>query len=431
MKKQIVLLILLLTTAVSAFCQNSIIIDNSTGQRITKLEYWLGPESQVQNPGLIFKSKGAVEKDKKDFKIDESFHKTKRNAILIRATLSGGGYITSQYNISKQETSVKIQIFNPCEEVPKDNYQSVINKFKEFNFDKDYLKLNHQNALLTILGALYLYDSTGTKILYIVTPKELKSNLSEICLQNNLDYAQGTFSSETAVSGNLNLPFVSINSAFSNGDVAKFLWSIENVGECVWSPSNNDDLATLFSNLSQKTKDALLRTYIDNPGSKLKFINKVFLIGRIEIETEKAKQINTNAELTGSSFVTAKGNYTFVDALRTKNVINTVVTKFDGYFVIGLLSNEYLLVQAQAKNKLTEKESQRVKEEFNYLLTLYPDLLTPTTDVELMKKQIIELNKKNGEISYLRKPEGNTTIPIQEIIEKNQGVGELKSTENK
>lgn len=420
----------LLLLTITALGQNVITIDNSTDQRITKLDYWIGPENQVQNPGLLYKSKGAIEKDNHEFKIDERFHKTKRNAILIRATLGGGGYITSQYNISRQETSVKISLFNPGEEVPKDNYQSVISKFREFNFDRDYLKLNHQNALLTILGALYLYDSTGTKILYIVTPKELKSNLSEICVQNNLDFAQGTFSSETAVSGNLNLPFVSVNSAFSNGDVAKFLWSIENVGECVWSPANNNDLATLFSDLSQKTKDALLRTYIENPGSKLRFINKVFLIGRIEIETEKAKQISFNTELTGSSFVTAKGNYSFIDAFKTKNIINTVVTKFDGYFVTGLLSNEYLLVQAQANNNLTEKENQRVQEEFNYLLNLYPNLLTSTTDIELMKKQIVELNRTNGEISYLRKSEGNTTITIQEVVEQNQSVGEIKSNEN-
>lgn len=436
MKKSTSLLALLLLLAVTVVGQNTITIDNSTGQRVTKIEYWLGPETQAQNPGLVYKAKAAIEKDNHTFNIDESFHKKKRNTILVRATLAGGGYITSQYNISNQEVSakdkpVKIQLFNPSTDVPIDNFKSVIDKFKEFNFDKEYLKLTNQNALLSTLGALHLLDSSEKKILYIVTPKELKSQLTEICKHNNTDYAQGTFSSSTAVSGNLNLPFVSVNSAFSNGDVSKFTWTIENAGECVWAPANENGLATLFSELSENTRAALLQSYKGHPDAKLKFINKVFVIGRIEIETEKSKQIEFKAELTGSSFVTAKGNYSFLDALKTRNVINDVVTKADGYYITGLLANQYLLSIANTKRVLTELENKRVKEEFTYLLSLYPDLLSQTEDVELMKKQIVDLNKKVGGITYLKKSEGTAKVTLQEVIQQNQSVGDIKSTENK
>jgi hypothetical protein len=431
MKKSNSLIGLMLLLAVTAVGQNVITIDNSTGQRITKIEYWLGAESQAQSTGLIYKSKGTIEKDNHVFKFDESFHKKKRNTILIRATLGGGGYITSSYSISKTDKAVTIPLYNPSSEVPADNYKTVIDKFKEFNFDKEYLKLTNQNALLSTLGAMYLLDSSEKKILYIITPKELKSQLTEICKHNNQDFAQGTFSSSTAVSGNLNLPFVSANSSFTSGDVSKFTWSIENAGECIWAPANEKDLATLFSELSQKTKDALMQEYNDNPNAKLKFINKIFVIGRIDIETIKSKQIEHKVELTGSSFVTAKGNYSLIDEFKTKNVINDVVTRADGYYVTGLLANQYLLIIANAKKVLTEQENKRVKEEFAYLLTIYHDVLTPTEDIEIMKKQIIDLNKKVGGVTYLKKSEGTATVELKQVSEQNQSVGEIKTTENK
>jgi hypothetical protein len=431
MKQAIILLGMLLQLAVPTSGQNRILIDNATEQRIMRIDYWIGPENQAQSPGLVYKSKGAIEKDNHEFKIDESFHKKKRNTILVRATLSGGGYVNSQYNISKDQSEVRIQLFNPASEVSTDNFKSVIDKFKEFNFDKEYLKLTNQNALLSTLGALFLFDSEEKNILYIVTPRELKSQLTEICKHNNQDYAQGTFSTSTAVSGNINLPFVSINSSFSNGDVAKFTWSIENAGECIWAPANEKDLATLFSELSQNTKDALLQSYKDNPNAKLKFINKVFIIGRIEIETVKSKQVDFKSELVGSSFVTAKGNYSLNDDLKTKNVINDVVTKLDGYYVTGLLANQYLLSIASARQASNNQENQRTKEEFKYLLQIYPDFLTNTEDTELMKRQIVDLNRRVGGITYLKKTEGIASVSLQEVTQQNQNVGDVKSTENK
>jgi hypothetical protein len=237
----------------------------------------------------------------------------------------------------------------------------------------------------------------------------------------------GTFSSITAVSGNVSLPFVSVNTAFSSGDVAKFKWTIENVGECRWAPTGDKDLATLFSELSDKTKTALIQIYKDNPKAKMKFINNAFVIGRIEIETTKSKSVERSAELTGSTFVTAKGNYTLIDEFRTENVINDIITKVDGYYVTGLLANLYLLNLSENNKKLTDEENVRLKNEFNYLLSLYPDELSSTDDLELMKKQIVDLNKKNnGEVSYLKKTEGIVEIKLDEVAKTSDNIGEVK-----
>lgn len=418
---------ILLFSVYNGFAQDTILINNKTEQVITQLDYWLGSETEANNPGLVYKSKGTIDSGDHNFRFTEDFHKKKRNKIIVKAYLKGGGFTSVPYSISKKQSLAPIIIRNPASEVPKDDFQRVLDKFGEFNFDDEYIKLTSKNALLSTLGAIYIYDSEEKTLLYVITPKELGSEMTEICKHDNEDIARGTFSSSTAISGDISLPFVSINSAFSSGDVCKFVWKIDNTGECVWSPSNNKELATLFSELSKDTKDALIQIYEKHPNAKLKFINKVFLIGRIEVETEKSKRVNNNTDLTGSSFVTAKGNYTFEDAFSTRKVINDVVTKADGYYATGLLANLYVLTVAQAKKIATQEQNERVQKEFSYLLKKYPNLLTETDDVSIMKKQIVDLNKMTGGVIYLNKKEGDATVELQEVTEQNKSVGDIKS----
>ena len=431
MKKQLTFFVLLFAISIQLVGQNTITINNSTDQRIVQLEYWLGAENQVLSPSNVFKAKGMVEKDNKNFVINESFHKKKRNALKIRAHLAGGGYVQTQYNISKGEKNASITLFNIAQAVPTDNFKTVIDKFKELSFDKEYLKLTNQNALLSTLGSLILVDSEEKNILYKITPKELKAQLTDLCQHSNSDYAMGVFSSATSIQGELKLPFVNLNAAFVNGDVSKFTWTIENVGECVWAPENDKDLATLFSELSEKTKDVLLQEYKDHPGSKLKFINKAFLIGRIEVETENSRKIQNNTEISASTFATAKGNYTFENSFSTKNLVGNVVTKVEGYYVTGLLANLYLLRIAKATEQATADENGRIKSEFDFLLKLYPDQLNATTDINIMKRQIIALNEKLGGIIYLKKPEGEANVDLQTASLQNNALGTVQSIETK
>lgn len=417
--------------SVSLFGQNAIIIDNHTGQRINPLQYWIGPESQSANPNIQFKERPALDSGQQNYIIPTKFHKKKMNSILIRSFLAGGGYIKAKYSVENGEVEAKIPLYNPAGRVPNDNFKTIVDKFKEFNFDKEYLKITSGNGLNSTIGGIIVVDQSEKNILYNITPKELKSELPTICKHSNIDYAIGTFSSSTALSGNVSLPFVSVNTAFSSGDLATFKWTIENVGECRWAPIGDKDLATLFSELSDKTKNALIQIYKDNPDAKMKFINNAFVIGRIEIETTSSKSVDQSAELTGSSFVTAKGNFNLIDEFRTKNVINDIITKVDGYYVTGLLANLYLLNLSENNKKLSDVENTRLKNEFNYLLNLYPNELNPTEDPELMKKQIVDLNKKkNGEISYLNKTEGNAEIKLDEVIKTSENIGEVKRNED-
>jgi hypothetical protein len=413
----------------NSYSQTGIIINNNTGKRIAPLKYWIGSETESLKPNILYKERPALDSAQQNYNIPVTFHKKKRNSILIQAFLSGGGYVTSKYSIEKGETNAIIPLFNPSSNVPSDNFQTVVDKFKEFSFDRKYLQITKKNGLKSTLGGIIVVDETEKNILYNITPRELNSELKEICSHSNRDYANGTFSSKTSIEGNVSLPFVSINTAFSSGDVAKFKWTIENVGECRWAPEGDKDLATLFSELSPKTKNALIQTYKNNPKAKMKFINNAFIIGRIEIETTKSIKVDKVAELTGSSFVTAKGNYSLVDEFKSENVINDIITKVDGYYVTGLLANLYVLSLSDNKKKLTDKENQRVKNEFNYLLGLYPDELTATDDIGLIKKQVVALNKeKEGDVSYLKRKEGTAHIELDEVIKTSENIGKVKTS---
>jgi|GEM_PF-1634706 len=428
--KYILLFLLPLLIHESSLGQNNIIIDNHTYQRIYPLQYWIGPETQSENPNIQYRERPGLDSGQLGYKVPLNYHKKKRNTIRVKAYLSGGGYITAKYNIENGEPEARIPLYNPSSFTSEDDFKTVIEKFKEFNFDKGYLKITSLNGLQSTLGGIIIVDESEKIVLYNITPKELKSELPNICKHSNIDYAMGTFSSKTSASGNISLPFVSVNSAFSSGDLASFKWTIENAGECLWSPPGEKDLATLFSELSPKTKNALIQVYKENPKSRMKFINKVFTIGRIEVETTKSKSIERNAEILGSSFVTAKGNFNLIDDFITENIINDIITKVDGHYITGLLANLYLLNLAETEIKLSEQENTRLINEFKYLLNLYPDELNSTDDPELMKKQIIDLNmKNNGEVSYLNKTEGNVEIKLEEVVNSPEILGEIKNNE--
>lgn len=404
---------LFIVQAVAVLAQNTITVDNATGQVVIALEYWLGRDKEAYNPGLVFKSKGPIERDNHAFVIGESFHKKKRNTILLKATLAGGGFVRILYNIGAGETAVKIKLLHPGLSVPAEDFQNVLAKFRQFRFDRDFLKISSANALQSLLGALYLMDEKEEKILYIVTPTELKSALKTPCAVATMDKAEGVFSSSTAISGGLSLPFVDIGSSFDSGDVCKFTWKVENAGECVWAPPEDADLATLFSRLSEETKRVLLQSYIARPQVRLKFINRIFVIGRIELETVKSRKVSNTTELNAGCFVTAQGNYSLLDDYRTSSKIEGVVTKADGYFVNGLLRNLYLLSMAR-KRVLTRAEKERLRREYGELNARDPHTFSWLDRVDEIIGTIMkgETQSKMGDLFTAKDV---TTVSLREL----------------
>ncbi|MEP0480024.1 MAG: hypothetical protein ABJD23_07395, partial [Nonlabens sp.] len=97
--------ILLFTIVLSnySYSQTGIVIHNNTGKRIAPLKYWIGSETESLKPNIPYKERPTLDIGQQNYNIPVTFHKKKRNSILIQAYLSGGGYVTSKYSIENGE----------------------------------------------------------------------------------------------------------------------------------------------------------------------------------------------------------------------------------------------------------------------------------------------------------------------------------------
>ncbi|WP_438423242.1 hypothetical protein [Aquimarina macrocephali] len=375
---------------------------NKTEQKILKLEYWFGSQSESMNPGLIYKSKGSIDKlGVKNLILD--FHKRRRNTLLIKAYLNGGGYLKDSYTVDKGEITPTLDLINIMQKVPADEFTKVKSKFTELKLDSKNLKISTQTGINSLIGSVIVYDEDGNEI-HKIDPKILKTKISQTSLPNLKQTITGIFSSETTASASVNLPIVTLSSAFSTGDVANFTWEIENVGQYNWSSENGLSLAQMFLALPQDTKDVLVQLYKDRPKITMRFIDKAFVIGRLKITTKKSRKVNSKIELNASNFVTGKGNYDFIDDLTRDFTVSGVITEVKGYEATHLLRSLYLKEEARVSRVLAKEEKQRLKNEYNSLLELYPQYLKQTNNINTMKIAIRNLSSdKNNELRFVKK----------------------------
>lgn len=389
-------------------------IENKTNQMIVKLDYWLGDANQANAAGLNFSSKGAIDKNGKKV-IPLDFHKKKRNTLLVKAFLKGGGYVSQKYTINKGEEAPNLSLFNVAEPIPTDEMKKVMERFSKLNLDDGNLKLNLENGINSLIGSIIVYDEGG-KIISRIGPKTLKTKVSSIPIPELKQKISGLFSSNTAISGNVSLPIVSTSTSFETGDVAKFVWEIEDVGQYKWSTENNKSLAQLFLAIPQENKDELVLIYEQNPNVTMKFIDEAFVIGRLEVTTYKSKKISSNIELNGANYVTAKGNYMFIDDFKDEMFLKDVVTEVKGYDATNLLKTLYAQEKAKKEATLSNADNSKIITEYNFLRTLYPDFLIETDDVHVMKKALKDLDKNQEEqILFINKTLEKEKINLNEI----------------
>jgi hypothetical protein len=387
---------------------------NKTEQLVTELDYWIGSSTEANSASLNFSSKGTMQ-SATEITIPVDFNSKKRNTLLIKGYLTGGGYVSQKYTISTGETNPVIILYNVAAKVKTEDFKNVMDKFSVLRITNGENQSSTENALDALIGAIFIY-SDSTNIVYKLAPNVLKTRVKKVNQPTLNRKISGVFSSETAVNGKLTLPFVSASTAFESGDVAKFTWEIEDVGEFNWYSDDGIDLAKLFTNLPQETKKILIDLYEKYPNAKMKFIDKAFVIGRLQVVTSKSKKITTNVELNGANYVTASGNYMFIDDLKDEFILKDVITQIDGYDATILLTSLYLDYKTQNLATLTSEDNERVKSEYKYLKGLYPDFLQETTDVNIMKKAISDLTKdQNSKLLFIKKSLKSEQIDIKTI----------------
>lgn len=376
-------------------------IKNETNQLIVQVDYWFGSSTESNGANLNFASKGTLAKSSElAFPVD--YKKNKRDTLIIRAYLAGGGFITQKYTISEGEIEPTIMLYNVATPVKNSEFQDVMNKFSILKI-QDGNQASTENALNALIGALYVY-ADSTTIVYKVLPNVLKTQASKTTKPALNRKITGIFSNETAIQGSLSLPFVSASSSFDSGDIAKFTWEIEDVGEYNWFSEEGNDLAVLFSKLPQETKDALLNVYKKYPNATMKFIDKAFVIGRMEVITSKTRKITNNVELNGANYVTASGNYMFIDDLEDKFVIKDVITQVDGYDATVFLTSLNLKTIAEDARNIASNESEdQIKNDYNTLKSIYPEKIEETENIDEMKKTIVKASKVTDFNSFVKR----------------------------
>jgi hypothetical protein len=387
-------------------------ITNQTKQAIVNLEYWIGSNTESQNStNLPFMSKGLLQADK-TISLTVDFKSDKRNTLVIRGNLSGGGYVQQKYTISDKHEEPEITLQNVAQPINTEAYKIVMDQFSELKIsDSRNVAVDMEVALNALIGSITVYrDSTYKEEIYKLAPRVLGTRVSKVSQPAMNKTIKGTFSSESSVKANVVLPFVSVGSAFEFGDVAKFSWEVEDVGTYIWSSDNGQDLAQLFSKLPEETKKILVNIYMENPKARMKFFDKAFAIGRINMITDRTKKILTNVELNAANYVTGNGNYLFVDDLQQKSQIKQVVSQIEGYDVTIFLSSLYLDYKTQNLAANTTKENERIKSEYNFLRTLNPEL-QETQDISIMKKALEDLFRDpKKKISFIKEGIKTETI---------------------
>ncbi|WP_115460571.1 hypothetical protein [Winogradskyella aurantiaca] len=396
-------------------------IKNRTEQIITTLEYWLGSATESLSPGLNFSSKGSLNIDGSKT-IPINFHKKKRNTIIVRAYLKGGGFVRQKYTVSKGELTPSIDLMNIAERVPTDEFEKVKRKFTELKLDNGYVKSSELNGLNSVIGSIVIYNQEG-KIISKIDPNVLGTKLSGTSLPDLKQTISGLFSSETAFDADVNLPFVSVSSAFGSGDVAKFVYEIEDVGQFTWSSENGTDLAELFFALPDQRKEALVQLYSDHPNAKMEFIDKAFVIGRLEIITQKTRKLDVSAEVNGSTFVTVNGNYNFIDDLKDEFVLNDVITEATGYDATNLLKTLYVQEMTKRANLQRQDEINQLREQYASLREQYPELLEETNNVNKMKKAIMDLSDNEEDKLIINKELQKINFDSKDEIRIQRGSG--------
>lgn len=389
---------------------------NKTNQLITQLDYWIGSETEAASSNLNYSSKGTLQKDI-DIIIPINFHSKKRNTLLIKGVLTGGGYISQKYTISEGENLPTITLYNLATPVKSQEFKDVMDKFSSLKITNGENQSSTDNALDALIGSILIYsDSNYSTVIYKLLPTVLNTRAKKVNLPTLNRKISGIFSSETAINGALSLPFVSTSTSFQTGDVAKFTWEIEDVGEYNWFSDSGIDLAVLFTKLSPETKKILVDLYDKYPNAKMKFIDKAFVIGRLEVITSKTKKITTSIELNGANYVTASGNYMFLDDLQDKFILKNVITQVEGYDATIFLSSLYLDYKTQNNSNLTIADNLRVKSEYENLSSLYPDILTNTKDVSTIKKIFKDVSiDPNTKLNFTKKTLKEEIIDIKAI----------------
>src|SRR5262249_34364926 len=137
----------------------------------------------------------------------------------------------------------------------------------------------------------------------------------------------GTSSSSAKVSVPL---YGALAGSVSNSSIYQVEWTLEGFGVIPKPEDPKKTLTVQYLNLPQSERDRIRKALDDNPGSKLIYINNLYVVSRASLTTKEAKKLSANTEVNAVTVVTASGAYSFSESAETTRVYTGFVLNYFG-----------------------------------------------------------------------------------------------------
>jgi hypothetical protein len=363
MKK--LLLIPILALSISAKGQIQIKFNNQTDKTIQLKITYGEPTSPIESFVEAYTQTISPNSTSPDFIKVKDVKKKKK--IYVTGTVAGlGNFKFEERIIAQRNQKIEINLSLNVNSIPSDNfsYQELINQLN-YNPPKGSEKIISADvAYKSYFGGLSLRKDTIE--VDRIEPTVLKADITPMqygSINRTIEvYFSGNFISENKG----NAPGIaSVNLSVSKDELYKLKYTLNDIGTQVWSGPNGKSINTLFSEMSDIDKNALIKRYLADTTLQLFQYDQMYLFKSLTLNMDKYKRTSTTIEANVPVFFSSGTAYKKEDGENfTTNAYSTVLNIWATKNVTYLLAQaaeEYLKKQKLlVQNSSTTKDAQNL-----------------------------------------------------------------------
>jgi len=401
MKK--LLLLALLALALSVKGQIQVKLNNQTdkaiqlkityGEPTAPIESFVEAYTQIISPNSISPEYIKIKNIKK------------KKKIYVTGTVAGlGNFKFEERIIAQRNQKIEINLSLNISSIPSDNfsYQELINQLN-YNPPKGSEKIISADvAYKSYFGGLSLRKDTIE--VDRIEPTVLKADITPMQYGSINRIIEVYFSGNFITENKGNAPGIaSVNLNVSKDELYKLKYTLNDIGTQVWSGPNGKSINTLFSEMSEIDKNALIKRYLADSTLQLFQYDQMYLFKSLTLNMDKYKRTSTTIEANVPVFFSSNTAYKKEDGENFttsaySTVLNIWATKNVTY-LLAQATEEFLMKQKSlVQNSSTTKDAQnlinaaQLIQDDNYLF-LKDNMTKKQIELELGQK-IKLLNEK-------------------------------------
>jgi hypothetical protein len=215
--------------------------------------------------------------------------------------------------------------------------RTISDSFKKLGPSYNAYPLDIKAALATRFGGLLLFpagDALDRAPLFTVTPKELGVKvvtLDDISFPSTVERDKTELSGSASTNAKLSVPlYGSLAGSVNTSSAYSIEWALRGFGVVPKPEDADKSLAVRFANLPQHTRDTIRQLLKDNPGSKLLYINNLYVVKSASVTTKEGTKLATNIDASGANVVTLSGAYSFANSSEATRQYDDFVLNYFG-----------------------------------------------------------------------------------------------------